>query len=1037
MWERLIRWSLDNRVIILGMAALVTAYGAWQASEMTVDVLPDVTAPTVTVLTEAHSMAPEEVEKQVTMPLENALQGVPGIRRLRSFSAIGMSIVWVEFQWDQDSKQARLAVSERLQSVTGQLPPGVAPPFIAPMTSVMGEIMFLGVTWDDGIAPSVARDVAEWDLRRPLLGIPGIAQIMVIGGDLTQYEILLRPTDMQKHGVTLDQVLKAMEGMSANAPGGFLVSGYNEYLIRAQGRLDRTEELAVVAVKLEHGIPVLLGQIATIHKGMADKRGAAAIDGKPAVVLAVQKHAQADTLVLTEKIEAALDDLAEAVPAGVHLYRKGFRQSNFIEVAISSVSTHILESGLLVLLILALFLANVRATVISLVALPVSLICGLLALRLLGQSVNTMTLGGIALSIGALVDDAVIDVENVFRRLRLRSALPAESRPSIGDTVLQASLEIRKSIVYATAVITVVFLPTFFLGGLEGRLLRPLGIAYVVTLLASLLVATTVTPVLCWLLLGKEKYLSKRRESPLVRGLKALYQPILRGVLRLPWGVVALALAATVGAAFIFMGFGRSFLPHFNEGSFTIAAATVPGASLQQSDALVGRLEKKLLELDYVTSVIRRTGRAERDEHAQDVQFSELEVTVSESAQRTVAIKGIREAASQVEGLSITVGQPISHRVEHMLSGVKTSIAIKIFGEDLLQLRMTAAAIKDAIQGVPGIADLAVEPQTDVPQVRIRPKLGPLSMTGLTPGRLAEMAETAFQGHPVGSWWDGDRIRELLVRFPPEHRRSVEDLEETLLSGDDGLFHRLGDLATVERSLGPNGIHREDGRRRIVVMANSEGRDARGIVEDIRAAVKAEVAVPDGYRVVYGGEYESQQRATEAVAIVALVAVAAMILLVWMAFGSFRDAIVVLLNLPLALIGGVITVKATGGILTIASMVGFITLFGIAARNGIMMISHYNHLLRHEGADIREAVLRGSAERLVPILMTALSAALALVPIALAYGEPGNEIQSPMAQVILGGLISSTLLNLVVVPAAYFALAKRRVWAETEALLAR
>jgi len=1026
MWEKLIRWSLENKVIILAVAALLTAYGVYQAQDMTVDVLPDVTAPTVTVLTEAHAMAPEEVEKQVTIPLENALQGAPGIRRLRSFSGIGMSMIWVEFQWDQDSKQARLAVSERLQSTAGQLPPGVNAPFIAPMTSVMGEIMFLGVTWDEGVAPSLARDVAEWDIRRPLLGIPGIAQIMVIGGELTQYEIILQPTDMQKHSITLDQVLRAVEGMSANAPGGFLVSGYNEYLIRAQGRLDRKDDLEQVAVTLDHGIPVLLGQIATVQKGKADARGAAAIDGKAAVVLAVQKQSQADTLVLTAQIEKTLDSLADAVPDGVHLYRKGFRQSHFIEVAIASVSKHILESAVLVLLILALFLANVRATLISVIALPVSMICGLLVLRLLGQSVNTMTLGGVAMSIGALVDDAVIVVENVFRRLRQRGALPPESRPPILDTVFRSTVEIRTSIVYATAVITFVFLPTFFLGGLEGRLLQPLAMAYVVTLLASLLVAITVTPVLCHLLLGREDYLAARKESLFARGLKALYLPALRGVLRVPWVILALALALTGGAVFVFTGFGRSFLPHFNEGSFTIAAATVPGASLQQSDALVGRLEKKLLELDYVTSAIRRTGRAERDEHAQDVQFSELEVTIADSVRRVDAIRGIREAAAQVEGLSITVGQPISHRVEHMLSGVKTSIAIKVFGEDLLQLRTTATAIKDAIQGVPGLTDLAVEPQTDVPQVRIRPRLAPLSMTGLTPGRLAEMVETAFQGLPVGSWWDGDRIRELVVRFPPEYRQAVEDLERTPLSGDDGRFHRLSDLATVERSLGPNGIHREGGRRRIVVMANSEGRDASGIVEDIRSAVLANVAVPEGYRVVYGGEFESQQRATEAVGIVALLALVAMVLLVWLAFGSLRDALVVLLNLPLALIGGVITVKATGGILTIASLVGFITLFGIAARNGIMMISHYNHLLRYEGADVREAVTRGSTERLVPILMTALSAALALVPIALAYGQPGNEIQSPMAQVILGGLLSSTLLNLIVVPAAYYALARKR-----------
>jgi CzcA family heavy metal efflux pump len=1026
MWEKLIRWSLYNKLVTLVFAAMVTAYGVYQMRQMTVDVLPDVTAPTVTILTEAHAMAPEEVEKQVTIPIENALQGVPGIRRLRSYSGIGISMISAEFQWDQEGNQARLAVSERLQSIAGLLPAGVESPFIAPMTSVMGEIMYLGVTWDEGIDPAVARDVADWDIRRPLQGIPGVAQVMVVGGDLTQYEIILIPDKMRNYDVTLDRVLSALEGVSENAPGGFLVSGYAEYLIRAQGRLDRLEDLKQVAVSLNEGVPVLLGQIADVRKGTVEKRGLGAIDGRPAVVLGVQKQPQADTLDLTKRIEATLESLATAMPEGVHLYRKGFRQSHFIEVAISSVLKHMTESAVLVLVILAFFLANVRATLISLIALPLSVIGGLLMLHLLGQSVNTMTLGGIALSIGALVDDAVIDVENVFRRLRERAARPREERPPILETVLQSSLEIRTTIVYATAVITVVFVPVFFMGGLEGRLLRPLGLAYVVTLLASLLVATTVTPVLCWLLLGRETSAVGRRDSLVVRGLKAVYLPVLRGMLRFRWVVLAVALAATVGAAVLFLGFGRSFLPQFNEGSFTIAAAAVPGTSMEQTDLLVRRLEEQLLKLNYISSVIRRTGRADRDEHGQDVQFSEMEVTVDGSVPRLEALMGIRAAAGQVDGLSIMVGQPISHRVDHMMSGVKTSIAIKIFGEDLMLLRTTAAALEEAIHTIPGLADLSIEPQAEVPQVRIRPKLALLGMTGLSPGRLAETLETVLVGKSLGFWWDGDRIRDLVVRFSPEFRRGVQELEETPIFGDDGRVVRLHEVATVERGLGPNGINREDGRRRIVVMANTEGRDVRSIVEDIQRAVEAHVDVPDGYRIVYGGEYESQQRATEAVGVAAILALVAMVFLVWMAFGSMRDAFVVLLNLPLALIGGVATVYATGGVLTIASLVGFITLFGVAARNGIMLVSHYNHLQREENADLREAVLRGSLDRLAPILMTALSSALALVPIALAYGEPGNEIQSPMAQVILGGLLSSTALNLVVVPAAYFAFARGR-----------
>ncbi len=1025
MWERLIRWSLGNRVAVVAGAVLIAAYGLYETTRMPVDVLPDITAPTVTVITEAHGMAPQEVETLVTLPLETALNGTPGLRRLRSSSGIGLSIIWVEFDWSTPPYHARQVVAERIQMAQDTLPPEVSNPMLAPITSVMGEIMFIGLLADDEVDPMDVRDLAEWTVRRRLLSIPGIAQVMPIGGELKQYEIVLKPSAMRRAHIGHMQVLEALSSSSQNAPGGFLVSGYHEYLIRGQGRAESLEELGEITVGERGGAPILLRHVADIHPGAAIARGTAAIDGKPAVVLAIQKQPAADTLALTEAVDKVLAELAKTMPAGVELYSKGFRQSAFIEVAISNVTRHIAESAVLVCLVLTIFLFNWRTTLISLVTLPLSILAGLLALRWLGESINTMTLGGIAISIGALVDDAIIDVENVYRRLRLRAALEPDSRPPLLETVFQASAEIRKSIVYATAIIMVVFLPLFFFSGLEGRLLRPLGIAYVVSLVASLLVAVTLTPALCHLLLRNVPAPEKRRESPVVRLVRWLYAPFLRGATRFPGTVAIAAIVGSAYALLVLVGFGRSFLPRFNEGSFTIAAATVPGASLERSDEMVGRLEKELGKLEFITSSIRRTGRAERDEHAQDVQFSELEITVDGTVPRAEAAQRIRDAAEGLDGMSITVGQPISHRVEHMLSGVKTSIAIKIFGQDLTTLRTVAGSIRDAISEVPGVVDLAVEPQTDVPQVVVRPRHAALQRAGLTPGDLAEFVETAFLGHKVADWWEGERFYDLVVRYPRAQSESYEELAATPISTVDGIFQPLSHVARVDRTVGPNLINRERGSRRIVVMANTEGRDIRGVIDDIQSRIKESVTVPDGYNVEYGGEFESEAKASRTVLLLSGLASVAMFVLMWMAFGSFARSLLVMLSLPLSLIGGVAVVWWTGGVLTIASMVGFITLFGIAARNGIMLVSHYDHLRVHEGAGLREAVLRGSLERVIPILMTAMTSALALAPLAWAMEEPGNEIQAPMALVILGGLVTSTILNLAVVPAAYVKIARR------------
>ncbi len=1026
MWNALIRWSLSNRAAVLGLAALLLLWGSWTASQLPVDVLPDVNAPTVTVLTETHGMAPDEVETLVTIPLETALNGAPGLRRLRSSSGIGISVVWAEFEWDTDPYRARQVVTERLQVARGVLPADIPAPVLGPMSSIMGEILFLGLSGEEGADPMDVRDFAEWELRRRLLGIPGVAQVTPIGGELRQVQVVVDPAALEATRIGHRQVLDALSGANENAPGGFIESGHSEYLVRGIGRADSLEELAQVVVGRVGGVPVLLGQVAQVQVGPALSRGTAAVDALPAVVLAVQKQPEANTLDLTRQIDLALDDVERALPEGMTLHRAGFRQARFIDTAIGNVQQHLWESAVLVILLLTAFLANWRTTFISLTALPLSLLAGVLTLSALGAGFNTMTLGGLAIAIGALVDDAIIDVENVYRRLRLRAGLPEAERPPLLETVYQASTEIRGSIVYATAIIVAVFLPLFFFSGLEGRLLAPLGTAYVASLVASLLVAVTVTPVLCSLLLARVPPPEAEREPFVVRGLKGLYQPALAAALAHPRLVLLGSFLGVAVAGLGLASFGRSFLPAFNEGAFTLAAATAPGTPLSDSDAMVHRLEERVVALDLVETVVRRTGRAERDEHAQDVQFSELEVTVREGVDAEEAAAALREAA-RVPGLVVSVGQPIGHRIEHMLSGVKTALAIKVFGDDLGELRRAAKAVEGAISGVPGLVDLSVEQQTEVPQIQVRPRYGALALLGLTPGELAEWVETAMMGQPVGQWWQGGRSIELVVRYPERYRADLAALADAPIDADGERFTALSQVAQLDRTLGPNLIQRENAKRRIVVMANVEGRDIKGVVDDIRAALPD---LPDGVYVDIGGQAASEEKATRTIAGLTGVAIVLMGGLLWAALRSGRDAVLVMVNLPLSLIGGVLVVAAGGGVLSVASLVGFITLFGIATRNGILMVTHYHHLVAEEGATLAEAVLRGSEERLVPVLMTAFGTALALAPIALAAGQPGNEIQAPMAAVILGGLASSTLLVLVVLPVLYLRFGRPPVSAE-------
>ncbi len=1019
MFDTVIRGSLRHPWLVILASLVLVGVGLFEASRIPLDVLPELSAPSVTVVTEAHGLAPEEVEKLVTVPLEQALNGSSGVRRIRSSSAIGISLIWVEFDWDVPPLVARQVVTEKLSASRSSLPENVEP-VMAPASSIMGEIMFVGLTGEEGVSSVELRDTAEWLIRRRLLGLPGIAQVVPIGGSVKQVEIVLSPDRLMKNKLGATEVLAALEGVSESTPGGFYVAGQEEYLIRGVGRLSSLEALGQTLVRERDGVPITLSDIADVRFGETFRRGEAALDGKHAVVLKVQKQPRANTLELTQRLDVALDEIQATLPAKMSLYRKGFRQADFIRVALDNVLTVLRDGAILVTLVLALFLMNWRTTIISLLALPLSLLAGILVLRYNGASINTMTLGGFAIGIGVLVDDAIIDVENVYRRLRENAHFPPERRRAIFDVVYEASREIRSSVVFATLIILLVFAPLFFLSGIEGRLLRPLGVAFVTSIGASLVVALTITPVLCMLLLGRSKPTQESHDSFVARHLKHAYRPVLSFALRAPIPIALVSLVAALLSIIALSSFGRSFLPEFNEGSLNIAAATAPGTSLQTSDEIVSRLERFLVAHPAVTSVIRTTGRAERDEHAMDVNFSELEVGLNlEGRDRDAVLREIREQAASIPGLAVAVGQPISHRIEHLVSGVRANLAVKIYGADLEQLRSLAKQSEAALKGVDGLVDLTVEQQTDVPQLVIRPKPTELAAFGQRPGELARFVQMAFAGQRVGSWWEEDRVYDVVAKLPDLYRTDLKLLSSTPIDVRGERFTELSSVAFIDKTTGPNLINRENVQRRIVVTANVTGRDLRGAAAEVQQKLNASIKLPTGYHLELGGEFESEAKASRTILALSILALFGMAALLFFAFRSVRDATLVLLNLPLALMGGAVAVWLSGGILNVASLVGFITLFGIATRNGIMMITHYRHLLTTEGMSMQDAVLVGSLDRLVPILMTAITAALALVPIVLAAGEPGNEIQAPMAAVILGGLTSSTLLNLLVIPALF------------------
>ncbi len=1023
--DRLIAWSIRHRVVVIVATLVLTGWGAYETLRMPVDVFPDLTAPTVTIVTEAHGLAPQEVESLVTFPVETAVNGATDVRRVRSASGIGLSVVWVEFDWGVDMRVARQVVAERLQLAAGQLPEDIGPPTLAPVSSVMGEILFVALTGDETQPPMAVREAADWTVRRRLLAVPGVAQVIPIGGDAKQFQVQVDPDRLRRHGVTLEQVVAALEASSANSTGGFLIEGAQESLIRAVGRLTSREDVEQVVVALTGGVPVTVGQVATVVIGPGLERGTGSANARPAVVLGITKQPGANTLALTEALDAELASLAKALPKGITLERDLFRQSDFIETAVSNVSHALRDGAILVAVILFVFLLNARATLISLAALPVSLIVAVLTLRAMDASLNTMTLGGLTIAIGSLVDDAIIDVENVVRRLRDNARRAPEQRLPVLEVVYEASREIRSSIVFATFIVMLVFLPLFFLSGVEGRLLFPLGLAYLVAIFASLVVALTLTPALCaWLL--PRTAAGRHEDGAVVRGLKAAYRPVLRGALRHGWAVAALVAGLVGLAAWLGPRLGTTFLPEFNEGALTVSVVTVPGTSLDKSDAIGRRVEEILLAFPEVAATDRRTGRAELDEHAQDVNASEIDVRLHPlTRSREAFLADLRAELATVSGAVVTLGQPISHRIDHMLSGTRAAIAIKLFGDDLFVLRALGRQIEAVAQQVPGAVDVSLEQQVDIPQLSVDFDRQAVARFGLRTGALAELIEVAHAGLAATRVYAGDRSWPVVVRLADEARADLDRVRATLVATPAGPTVPLSLLAEVRRDAGPNLVTRENNQRKIVVMANVAERDLGSVVAELRQRIGDQVELPEGYWLDYGGQFESQSEATRTLSVLGAVVVVGILLLLFAAFGSLRNALMVMVNLPLALIGGVAAVAMGDAVLSIGSLVGFVTLFGIATRNGLMMVSHFEHLRTVEGASLAEAVERGSLERLSPILMTALGSALALVPLVLAGHAPGNEIQAPMGVVILGGLVSSTLLNMLVVPVLYARLAAR------------
>ena len=1022
MLNKIIQYSLHNRLVVMIASIALLLWGSYTAHKMEVDVFPDLNAPTVVVMTEAQGMAPEEVERMVTFPIETAVNGATDVKSVRSSSTTGFSVVWVQFDWGTNIYTARQIVSEKLSTLGDVLPSNVGQPTLGPQSSILGEMMIFGLTADSTSLQDL-RTIADWTIRPRLLSTGGVAQVAVIGGDIKEYQILLDPARMKHYGISMDEVLTVVDNMNQNSTGGILYEYGNEYIVQGLLATNDVEEIGKGVVKTVNNVPVLLSDIATVQIGPKEpKLGLASERAKPAVLVTITKQPNTNTLELTDKLDQAIVDLQKTLPSDVKISSDIFRQSRFIESSISNIQKALFEGAIFVVIVLFFFLMNVRTTIISLVALPLSLLVAILTLHGLGLTINTMSLGGLAIAIGSLVDDAIVDVENVYKRLRENQLKPAEERLSSLKVVFEASREVRMPILNSTLIIVACFLPLFFLSGMEGRMLIPLGIAFIVALFASTVVALTLTPVLCSYMLTTKRALKQNEKEPFVsRTLKVWYKKALEWALRYKKIVIGTSVALLIFTIVIMTGLGRSFLPPFNEGSLTINISTMPGVSLEESDNMGRMAEEILLDIPEIQTVARKTGRAELDEHALGVNVSEMEAPFElDKRSRDEFLADVRQRLGELKGVNIEIGQPISHRIDAMLSGTKANIAIKLFGNDLNKLYNIGGQIKEAIQGIDGIADLTLEQQIERPQLQIKPKRDMLAKYGIPLPEFSEFINVALSGKVVSQVYEGGKVFDLTVKVHDDDKANMEQIGNLMIDAN-GQKVPLHYVAEILPLVGPNTISRENVQRKIVVSANVAGRDLNGVVKDIQKTVGEQITLPEGYHVEYGGQFESEQAASRTLFLTSVISILLIFLLLFNEFHSMPLSGIIMLNLPLAIIGGILSIWFTSGIISIPAIIGFISLFGIATRNGILLVSHYNHL-RSEGMSLHDSVVHGSLDRLNPILMTALTSALALIPLAVGGDLPGNEIQSPMAQVILGGLLSSTLLNGFVVPIMYLLL---------------
>lgn len=1020
MLDKIIQFSLNNKYFILLCSILLIIFGVRTTKQMDIDVFPDLTAPTVVVMTDCHGLTSEEVERLVSYPIETAMNGATDVRRVRSTSSQGFSFVWVEFDWGTDISKARQVVSEKLVTVEGQIPAEVGQPVMAPQSSVMGEIFFVGLQ-SDSISPMELRDIAEWQVQPVIMSTNGVAQVTIIGGDYKQFQVLADPYKMDSYGVTMEELEQVCRSMSDNSAGSVVREYGNEYAVRGIARTADTSEMERTFVKMRNGQPVTVGDVARVTIAPAQKFGYGSANAKPAIVMSITKQPNANTLEVTEQIEQKLASMEKALPKGVKVNTHIFRQADFIHTSVSNVERALIEGSVLVVIILFLFLGNFRTTLISLLAIPLSLLATIITLKALGMTINTMSLGGMAIAVGSLVDDAIIDVENVYKRLRQNRLKPPEEQQTLFNVVFHASSEIRSSIFNATLIIMVSFIPLFFLSGMEGRMLKPLGIAFIVSLFMSLIVAMTLTPLLSKMLLGHDKFLARNQKDKwLTRFLSRHYLKSLQWSLRHNGWVIGSVVGLFIVAVALFFTLGRSFLPEFNEGSLTLSVVTQAGTSLDENNEIGNLVEKTLLSIPEVTGTCRRTGRGELDEHSQATNSAEIEVNFQlKDRSKEEFVEEVRDKLGAIPGIATTVGQPLGHRIDHILSGTRANIAIKIFGNDLNDLYTTGQKIKQSIEHIEGLVDVNVEQQVEVPQLQIRANRQMLAQHGITIEQFNRYVSTAIGGEKLSDIYEGAYKYDLILRLDSNYTQTIEGLNNALIDTYDGGKVPLSEVAEIRSASGPNSINRENGQRKLVVSANVAGRDLHGVVTELQQTIDKEVKLPEGTRIEYGGQFESEATAFRMLLLTSGLALIIILLLLFREFKNFKLASIILINLPMALIGGVFALRFTSGVLSIPAIIGFISLFGIATRNGILLVSNYLRLQK-SGLSLTETVVQGSNDRLNAILMTAITGALALLPMAINGNLPGNEIQSPLAIVILGGLVTSTILNIYVVPVVYF-----------------